>query len=289
MSLLSQISGLRKAGAPVRAKGMEAVAAVAPHLDFKALRGVSTGMEIPSLNRSDDIQLVRTDGANPAFLSSLGARRSKSGWWVSRDGRDRFPFEALDPYLPRYAKRNIVPYVVDLIPSTAWHSNLHNILMRSSWDALRAETEAGVGGCQECGIKSGIECHELWDYEQETGVQRLVSLDALCWQCHETRHLGFAQVSGRLEVVFDRLCVANRIRDDERKAYLDLIFGLFSYRSRFEWDLDVSILEGRGLKVKKAVEHLGDGRLRGRAGDRVVDFHLVRTQFEETAKGIILV
>lgn len=288
MSVTAQVMGLERTGRLVRARGLDSLPAVAKRGSFTSPRGVSSGTEIPHVNRSDDIQLIRTDGVERGFLEGLGARRTRSGWWMPRQTSGRFPFDQLGEMLPRYARRNVVPYVVDLIPRTAWHASLNNILMKSSWDALREETAARSGGCEECGIRTGIECHEFWSYDQALRVQRLISLEALCWQCHETRHLGFADMRGRLTEVFDRLCVINRIMDEERREYLDLINALFRYRSEFEWSMDVSVLAGRGMKVKKAVEHQGAGRLRGRAGDRVVDFRLVETRFDATPKGVVI-
>ena len=210
-------------------------------------RSVEDGFGIPHVNRHDDVQLVRSHTEDEGVLLGVGCRRTDSGWWAPRT-RD-FPFEALERVLPRYAWESVVPEIVDLIPATSWHASLANLLTKTSWDLLRTEAAHAADGCEECGVKTGIECHEAWTYDERTGVQTLKRLRALCTSCHETCHLGFARVRGRFEIAFGRLCRINRIRDDERKAYLTEIEGRFMRRSRRAWALDLGMLAGRTLSL----------------------------------------
>src|SRR3546814_20183443 len=70
-----------------------------------------------------------------------GAKGSREkGWYIERDGS--VPLEPLDPFLPQFARRSIVPNVVDLIPETSWCSSLANML------STRRSEERRVG--QEC-------------------------------------------------------------------------------------------------------------------------------------------
>jgi hypothetical protein len=48
----------------------------------------------------------------------------------------------------------------------------------------RCELCGGVGGSNR---GHTIECHEVWDYDDRTWVQRLVRLTALCPACHEVK------------------------------------------------------------------------------------------------------
>lgn len=253
---------------------------------FGPARTIADATAIPRLNRYEDVQLIGTGDEQEALLRALGARRTKVGWWITRS-RD-LDLEALDPFLPRYARRSVLPLIVDLIPSTTWHASLANVLVKSCWDDLRAEAAAVAGGCEECGVSSGLECHERWAYDAEHSVQRLLGFETLCGSCHETRHLGFASVRGRFDQVFGRLCVANRILPNEREAYYGIIVRRFRSRSAQYWDLDLSLLAGRGLRLKKAVGHQGEGILAGVVGDRNVAFRLVETRFAVSQKGVTI-
>ncbi len=54
-----------------------------------------------------------------------------------------------------------------------------------------------------CGVPSSIrclDCHESWEWDDESGVQRLVALVALCERCHRVKHsMWLAPLRGRPE------------------------------------------------------------------------------------------
>jgi hypothetical protein len=232
-------------------------------------RSIDTGLEIPAVNRHDDVQLVRTEGFPVAALLEAGCRHAKSGWWAPR--RADFPFEALAPVLPRYAQRVVVPEIVDLIPATSWHASLANLLTKTSWDRLREESAAVAGGCEECGVKSGLECHEAWSYDERRGVQTLKRLRTVCASCHETFHLGLARVQGRFDLAFRRLARINRIEASEAAEYLKEVDGRVLRRSRLAWSLDLSMLSGRTLSLVGRMRQVGPCVVAGptRAGNDV--------------------
>ena len=41
-----------------------------------------------------------------------------------------------------------------------------------------------------------MEAHERWSYDEITYTQKLVRIIALCQQCHQTTHIGLAQIKG---------------------------------------------------------------------------------------------
>ena len=250
-------------------------------------RIVADGFGIPNVNRHDDVQLVRTHTEDERLLLGVGCRRSESGWWAPRS--IDFPFEQLERVLPRYARRGLVPEIVDLIPATSWHASLANLLTKTSWDLLRNEAAESVGGCEECGVRRGIECHEAWTYDERTGVQRLRRLRPLCTSCHETCHLGFARMRGRFDVAFGRLCRINRIGDDERRAYLTEIEGRFARRSRRSWALDLGMLAGRRLSLIGRMEFVEEGVVAGptRSGG-MVEVPLVGVDIGRRGRGLVI-
>ena len=181
-----------------------------------------------------------------------------------------------------------MPLVVDLIPSTAWHASLANVLVKRSWDVIRDEEAKKTSGCTECGVKTGLECHERWSYLEELGIQRLDGFETLCGACHETRHLGFASVRGRLAQAMDRLALINRLEIRERRPYLDLVYARFEHRSKRRWAMDLSFVAGREVVFKRALEHEGQGIVSGGVSGRNVAFQLVGTRFEDRGASLVI-
>ena len=127
-------------------------------------------------------------------------------------------------------------------------------------------------------MRGGLECHESWSYDPSTRRQSLRGLRALCFLCHETQHLGRANVAGRLDRVFDRLCRANRLHAHERRGYRDEIFDRWERRSACEWELDLSIASGSELWLKSSILYAGDNWVvqpasahRGEVASRIVN------------------
>ena len=157
--------------------------------------------------------------------------------------------------------RDRMPAIVpDLLPATSWGSNLAKLLIRRSWDAIRAPAMAGRGHrCQICGAGPGprLECHEIWAYslppqrapEEVVGVQRLMGLATLCPPCHEMFHLGFAGLRGRGAGARARLMAVNRWSDADFKAYHAAMAGRYESRCHWRWVLDLSLVQWAGPLV----------------------------------------
>jgi len=84
---------------------------------------------------------------------------------------------------------------IELVPKTVWYKNLRNMVKRSVWDNLRRGAYAKYGyRCGICGAsKQQLNCHEIWDYDDETHIQTLTGFIALCNLCH---HQYLRQLSG---------------------------------------------------------------------------------------------
>ena len=233
---------------------------------FLRPRVIASGFDVPVVDPREDpmrpraIQLLRTAGAPVGLLERHGARRVDGGWRIARSAD--FPFAPLAAFLPRVAQASVTPDVVDLIPAASWFASLANMLVGSSWDALRLPVIEHARGCQDCGSWSHLEAHEFWSYDPATSIQSLIGIRSLCQRCHEMQHLGRANVTGRFPAAFDRLCRVNRLRDDERAGYREAVFDKFLERSERLWDLDLSAAIAaapEGLFLKAGIEFGGDG------------------------------
>ncbi len=64
------------------------------------------------------------------------------------------------------------------------------------WDRVRKKTYADAKHCCEiCGVHPDrLDCHEVWDYDDDNHVQRLVRLIALCPLCHGVKHFARSRI-----------------------------------------------------------------------------------------------
>ncbi len=135
---------------------------------------------------------------------------------------------------------------IEMIPKTSFFTNVRSVFPER-WDEIRRECYKKAGYvCEICGGKGDkwpVECHEVWDYGEDTGLQKLIRLIALCPACHEVKHLGLATMKGRLEFVKAHLCKVNGISERRAQEMIDAAWILWRRRSQFRWQLDLSVLE----------------------------------------------
>jgi hypothetical protein len=134
---------------------------------------------------------------------------------------------------------------IDLVPSTAWYSNLRTKIPKPEWDRLRKQCYADYGHkCGICGASGRLNCHEIWEYGPNY-IQTLKGFIALCDDCHMIKHMGFAGIQaaeGKLDM--ERL-IAHfmRVNGVDRKAFdrhEKEAFALWSERSEHQWKTDLS-------------------------------------------------
>lgn len=135
---------------------------------------------------------------------------------------------------------------VELVPRTCWYANVRTNVSKADWELCKRYVRDRSGDrCEICGgrgRKWPVECHEVWEYNDATHVQRLADLIALCPACHEVKHFGRAEAIGRLVAARMHLMDVNGWTERETLAYLRTAFDQWAARSMHDWTLDVSIL-----------------------------------------------
>ena len=138
---------------------------------------------------------------------------------------------------------------VELVPKGQWGANLRSELPKEQWDRLRKATYAKAGHqCEICGgrgPKWPVECHERWRYDEDTKAQVLEGLIALCPSCHEVKHIGRAGAVGRGEEALAHLMKVNGWSSEDAQHYIEAAFETWARRSRENWTLDLSWLNGQ--------------------------------------------
>ena len=141
---------------------------------------------------------------------------------------------------------------VELVPSTSWYANVRSHLPKEEWGLVRrAVYRRACYRCEVCGGRGEhhpVECHEVWDYDDEHRVQRLERLVALCPACHRVKHLGLASVNGRYDEALQHLADVNGWTLEEAGHHADAAFAQWNERSEHEWTLDLGPLESEAYR-----------------------------------------
>ena len=139
---------------------------------------------------------------------------------------------------------------IELIPQTAWGSNLRKMLSKNDWDKIRkAVYQKENMHCHICGCMcTSMDAHEVWDFNEHTHVQKLVDIIGICKDCHNTIHLGRAEKIGLGQQAKEHFL---RVNQCDR---LDLQESIMMAQDRFrrlsavtDWKLDLSFIEKQGF------------------------------------------
>ena len=143
---------------------------------------------------------------------------------------------------------------VELVPKNLWGKNLRSELPKKEWDFLRKRSYARANYlCEVCGGKGRkhpVECHEVWSYNDKTKVQKLEGLVALCPPCHRVKHLGRTMGTPYKYSTLNHMKKVNDLDDYYLEMYLNIVFGTWSERSKYDWSQDLSELPA----IKKELE-----------------------------------
>jgi len=148
---------------------------------------------------------------------------------------------------------------IELVPQTTGGVNLRLVLRPKDWNFLRKrQYKLANGVCEICGDrgknqgrKHDLECHEQWHYNDETHVQTLIGLIALCPHCHEVQHFGLAELRGRGNQAFKHFIEVNEFTSAEGNNLIKIAQQKWLERSGHSWAVDVSWLENDNITLKE--------------------------------------
>jgi len=144
---------------------------------------------------------------------------------------------------------------LDLVPSSCWYNNVRALLTQTQWNKIKSQvSDKAHNVCEICGgigSKHPVECHEVWEYNEKTLIQKLVKLIALCPDCHSVKHFGLAQIQNKGRKALKHLMKINKITKKAAEKYIADSFMEWAERSGKNWKLDISYLEIYGIDTKK--------------------------------------
>jgi hypothetical protein len=143
---------------------------------------------------------------------------------------------------------------IELVPKAVWFSNVRSMISRQDWDFLRRNSYKKAGYlCEICGGIGNhhpVECHEIWQYDDNKHIQKLLGLISLCPLCHEVKHIGLASIRGRIDTVKRHLAKINAWTEQEVNEYVSKQFDVWMDRSLYEWKVDLMWLDEQSIKYK---------------------------------------
>lgn len=125
-----------------------------------------------------------------------------------------------------------------LVPQTAWYTNLRSIL--PNWSEISNAVRQS-DKCECCGKNfdpKELEAHEVWEYDDEKHTQSLKNIIAVCKNCHNTIHIGHASVVGKAAEGLKWYMKVNNISKAEAAEDIKEAFEVWEERSQYDWDLD---------------------------------------------------
>lgn len=161
--------------------------------------------------------------------------------------------EKIPKLIRSYESFNNNILTIELVPSTAWYTNVRSLVSEEDWNILRKHTyrEANYR-CKICG--AGGEpphCHEVWSYNDIAHTQRLQGLIALCPQCHEVKHIGYANTQGRGQRAKEHLAHINGWTKKRANEYVKEQFKTWEERSQHDWEIDISWLKDQIKRISR--------------------------------------
>jgi hypothetical protein len=148
-------------------------------------------------------------------------------------------------------KRMKLKLEIELVPETAWYSNLRKMILPKEWDKIRKQSYLDAGNkCAICKADGQLNCHEIWEYDDKHHVQKLIGFIALCNNCHMIKHIGFAGIQaskGLLDMdnLIEHFMRVNGVDKKTFEEHRRKAFEIWRERSKHKWKTDL----GRWAKL----------------------------------------
>jgi hypothetical protein len=146
---------------------------------------------------------------------------------------------------------------IELVPKTSWYKNVRSNVSKEEWEKLKKIVSHNAGyRCEICGGRGPrwpVECHEIFVYDDEAHIQKLVKLMALCPACHEVKHIGLAGLRGKGNIARAHLMKVNNWSSKDVELYIEGCFEIWHRRSCHQWKLDLSYLDQFRISVEDKV------------------------------------
>lgn len=135
---------------------------------------------------------------------------------------------------------------IEMIPSSTSFTNVRSLLSIEKWNKIRrfiykrAKYKCEI--CRGKGEKHPIECHEVWQYKEDTHVQRLIGLIGLCPDCHTVKHIGRSIMIRKKTRCIKHLAHINQWSIRKATQYVEDCFCLMEKKNKHKWTVDITLV-----------------------------------------------
>lgn len=154
--------------------------------------------------------------------------------------------------------KEFYPIYFQLIPPRAFGQKVKTVVGDYTWQKISKKVREDANyTCAYCGEyhpeKWGTDAHEEWDWDFETGTQKLKAIKCVCKKCHMTVHPGANKYFDRFdfEDIIKNFCKINKCEEDFCANALKISRVYQNYLNQKDWKLE----ENLAKKVK--IEYLG--------------------------------
>ncbi|WNQ12074.1 hypothetical protein MJA45_03150 [Paenibacillus aurantius] len=160
--------------------------------------------------------------------------------------------------------------MVELIPEFTHGYNLHGhhgdgLITGYQWNKLsKYIREESNNTCEICSTNeknTGYDCHEVWEFNIDSKVQKLVKLQCICKNCHAVKHFGrsMGNIIGFEKIGVEHFCKVNNTTPEIFHEHYEAVCKQFIERSKISWEVSCQeILE----KYYPIIEYQEDRKIR---------------------------
>jgi|GEM_PF-6343886 len=141
-------------------------------------------------------------------------------------------------------------FYVDMVPASAFHSNLRAMLPLAQWKELSTYVRArNHERCEICNSALRLEAHERWHFDPQTRLQTLKRIMCLCKQCHLSVHIGLAGQLGLAQSIHAHIMEITGWTKKQLTEHVDGARDEWSKLSKGTWNIDVSMVQAIGMTI----------------------------------------
>jgi len=141
----------------------------------------------------------------------------------------------------------IGPYYIELVPEGSWEKTPSQLARRQQtfkarWEAIkRRELERADFRCEICRADGLLECTEMWSFDDDNHVQKLVGYKVVCPGCLSILRINRTVQLGDLEMALSHFMRVTGFSEDDLKAATSAALNIWKRRSQQNWRLDLGL------------------------------------------------
>ncbi|MES2038850.1 MAG: hypothetical protein V4495_13540 [Pseudomonadota bacterium] len=147
---------------------------------------------------------------------------------------------------------------IEPVPFSSRFSSVRSYLGHADFNRLKKSVFVRAGYrceiCLENGFEQGhqhpVECHEVFEYDEARGTQKITALMSLCPRCHSVKNIELSRAKSdeEFEVAMTQLAKINGWSKAQALTYYQHAMHVWKERSKKSWELNLDMLDGTGLQ-----------------------------------------